>query len=67
MDPWFKLTTAERRRAERAAHKFSDDIGGHASNYRQTVPPMVHTNIKDHSDVRDATTEKPLAPKPDRC
>jgi hypothetical protein len=36
-DPWFKLTTAERRAAERAAHQFSDDIGGHASNYR--VPP----------------------------
>jgi hypothetical protein len=54
-DPWFKLTTAERRRAERAAHQFSDDIGGHASNYR--VPSMVHTNIQSESPVKDVTTD----------
>ena len=97
MQPPFKSTTAKRRAAERAAHKFSDDIGGHASNYREppavpptwqpfsawalgyqptvppwalgerpTVPPMVHTNIKDQSPVKDATTGKPLAPKPER-
>ena len=65
MDPWFKLTTAEKRAIERAVHLYADDIGGHVSNYR--LPPMRHTNIKDHSEVRDATTEKPLAPKPDRC
>jgi len=62
MDKWFKLTTAERARAERAAHRFSDDIGGHASNYR--VPPMVHTNINPVS-VKTVTTGKPLASEPE--
>jgi len=64
-DHWFKLTTAERARAERAAHKFSDTIGWHASNYRQTVPPMVHTNINPVSVKTVSAMGKLLASEPE--